>query len=389
MKKAISLLLSLGMVLALAAGCGNKTSPTPDPAPAVESNTPVVSVAPKVDNSKALNIMFVVTGSLGGGNNVDDVKAALDEYVATYGGSVQTFECNMDTSIYQAQLEAAAEDEKYDLIVTGFSTMVEPLCNVAKEFPEQKFFLFDAAVDFTSGDYSNVISAQARGNEGGFLAGALAALMTKSADAERANDSKTIGFVGGLESTAILDFMFGYVEGAKYVDPKTEVLYSFVGNQNDSALTQEIARSQNQSGADVIFAATNSDLAVADVALESDFYAICCDADEAARIADSNLDEANHILTSVIKDYKGMVAPMLVQIGEGSAKWGEHTYIRYSEGGVNVPENEWFNNQVPASVLAEYEAIVADMAADKIEVSTAYGAGADVIDSFKELASSK
>ena len=46
--------------------------------------------------------MFVVTGSLGGGNNVDDVKAALDEYVATYGGSVQTFECNMAEGLLQA-----------------------------------------------------------------------------------------------------------------------------------------------------------------------------------------------------------------------------------------------------------------------------------------------
>lgn len=84
-----------------------------------------------------------------------------------------------------------------------------------------------------------------------------------------------------------------------------------------------------------------------------------------------------------------MVSPMLIQIGEGTAQWGQHTYIRYSEGGVTVPQNEWFNNQVPASVLAEYEKIVADMEAGKIDVSTAYGAGADVIDSFKELASSK
>ncbi len=385
MKKHLALLLALGMTLGLGA-CSSPSATTPTPAPSADTT---VSAAPVETQDKALDIMFVVTGSLGGGNNVDDVKAALDEYVATYGGSVQTFECNMDTSVYQAQLETAAEDEKYDLIVTGFSTMVEPLCNTAKEFPDQKFFLFDAAVDFTSGDYPNVISAQARGNEGGFLAGALAALMTESADAERANADKKIGFVGGLESTAILDFMFGYVEGAKYVDPEIEVLYSFVGNQNDSALTQEIARSQNQSGADVIFAATNSDLAVADVALENDFYAICCDADEAARIAESNVDEANHILTSVIKDYKGMVAPMLIQIGEGTAQWGQHTYIRYSEGGVTVPQNEWFSNQIPASVLADYEAIVADMEAGKIDVSTAYGAGADVIDSFKELASSK
>ena len=96
MKKMISLLLVVCLVLTLAA-CGTKGDST-------DSGTPAAS-----GDDCALDIMFVVTGSLGGGNNVDDVKEALDEYVVTYGGSVQTFECNMDTSVYQAQLEAAAE----------------------------------------------------------------------------------------------------------------------------------------------------------------------------------------------------------------------------------------------------------------------------------------
>lgn len=377
MKRMLPLLLAVCMVLSLAACSPGKPSTV---------NTDGTNPS---ENDRALDIMFVVTGSLGGGNNVDDVKEALDAYVATYGGSVQTFECNMDTSVYQAQLEAAAEDEKYDLIVTGFSTMVEPLCNTAKEFPNQKFFLFDASVDFSTNEYPNVISAQARGNEGGFLAGALAAMMTQSTDAKWANAEKKVGFIGGIESTAILDFMFGYVEGAKYVDPEVEVLYSFVGSQTDSALTQELALSQNQNGVDVIFAATNSDLAVADVALENRFYAICCDADEAANIAESNEEEANHIITSVIKNYKGMVTPMLERIGEGTAEWGKHTYITYAEGGVNVPENEWFVNQVPASIRTKFETIVQALCNGEISVSTAYGASTDDVDAMKTLASSK
>lgn len=334
-----------------------------------------------------MNIMFVVTGSLGGGTNVDDVKAALDEYVAANGGSVQTVECNMDTSIYQTQLEQAAEDGEYDLIVTGFGTMLEPLTNTAKQYPDQKFLLFDAAVDFSGGEYQNVISVQALQNQGAFLAGALAALMTGSEDAARANGENKIGFIGGIESVAILDFMFGYIEGAKYVDPDVEIFYSFVGSHTDSAMTQEMAISQNQNGADVIFAVTNSDLAVADVALDRDFYAICCDADEAAKIAATNEDEANHILTSVVKDYKGMVAPILVQIGEGTAEWGTHTYIGYAQGGVSVPQNEWFMNQVPAAVLEQYQAVVDAMNAGEITVSTAYGASTETIDAMKALAS--
>ena len=141
-----------------------------------------------------------------------------------------------------------------------------------------------------------------------------------------ANPEKAVGFVGAEETTSIVDFLFGYIEGVRYIDSSIEILYSFVGSHIDSALTQELAISQNQSGADVIFAVTNSDLAVADVATNNEFYAICCDTDEAANIADSNEDVANHILTSVVKDYKGMVAPILVAIGEGTAEWGK-TYL--------------------------------------------------------------
>lgn len=377
MKKAFKLFICLLMILTLV-GCTKTEEPAEEPA------------EEPVEEKTGLDIMFVVTGSLGGGNNVDDVKAAIDEYVATYGGTVNTAECKMDTSIYQSTLETAADSGEYDLIITGFGSMVEALCNTAKEYPDQKFLLFDAAIDYKANDVPNCVSVQALGNQGGFLAGALAALMTSSEDAELANPEKVVGFIGATESTAILDFFFGYVDGVKYVDEETEVLYSFVGSQTDSALTQELAITQNSTAnADVIFAATNSDLAVADAATSNGFYAICCDTDEAAAIAGTNADEAAHIVTSVIKDYKGMVYPMLVQIGEGTVSWGTHSYISYAQGGVRLADNEWFQGTVPASVMEQYKAIVADLSDGKLTVSTAYGADEAAVNAKKALCSEK
>ena len=108
----------------------------------------------------ALNIMFVVTGSLGGGTNNDDVYAALKDYTDTYGGKVSTFECNMDTSLYESTLMQAAEMGEYDLIVTGFGTMIEPLGNTAAKYPDQKFFIFDTEMNYEDGKNANVISVQ-------------------------------------------------------------------------------------------------------------------------------------------------------------------------------------------------------------------------------------
>ena len=51
---------------------------------------------------------------------------------------------------------------------------------VAPKFPEKNYVLFDVSVDYEKGDYSNVYSILYRQNEGSYLAGALAAMVTGS-----------------------------------------------------------------------------------------------------------------------------------------------------------------------------------------------------------------
>ena len=352
---------------------------------ASEKKDAAETTAAAATEKSALNIMFVVTGSLGGGTNNDDVYASLKDYTDTYGGNVSTFECNMDTSLYESTLMQAAEMGEYDLIVTGFGTMIEPLGNTAAKYPDQKFVIFDTEMNYEDGKNSNVISVQVLQNQGYFLTGALAAMMTTSG-AEYANDAKVVGFVGAMESTAVLDALVSYIEGVKYVDPSIEVLYSFVGDHNDSALTKEMALAQNNSGADVILGVTNSDLAVADAALEKNFYAMCADADEAVNIAATSKETAEHIVTSVIKAYYNMVYPIVEEVGDGTAEWGHHNKIPYADGGVTLADNEYYQALVPEEIRTKLNEIADEMSAGKIEVSTAYGASTEEIDALKALA---
>lgn len=376
MKKFIAALCAVSML----AGCSSSST--------ASSASSTESTSETTESDQSLDIMFVVTGSLGGGTNNDDVNSALTDYTAKYGGKVDTYECNMDTSVYESTLMQAAATGSYDLIVTGFGTMAEPLANTAAMYPDQKFLIFDTAMDYTDGANSNVISVQVLQNQGAFLAGALAALMTTS-DAELANEDKVVGFVGAIESTAIQDCLIGYIEGVNYVDPSIEVLYSFVGSHTDSALTKEMALTQNQSGADVIYGVSQSDLAVADAALTNDFYAMCSDADDATTIAATSVETANHIITSVIKNYYSMVYPVLEEIGAGTAKFGTHSSISYADGGVTLADNEYFQNAVPEEVMTAFEEIVNDLVAGNIEVDTAYGATTEEISAIEALASAQ
>lgn len=380
---AVSIVLAAGMLLC---ACGQKADNGGGAAKAADTKAEETKAAENTD--KSLNIMFVVTGNLGGGTNNDDVHAALKDYVAANGGNVSTFECNMDTSVYETTLMQAAEAGEYDLVVTGFGTMIEPLSNTAAKYPDQKFLIFDTEMDFSDGKNPNVISVQVLQNQGGFLAGALAALMTTSEDCEFANDDKVVGFVGALESTAVLDSLVSFIEGVNYVDSSIEVLYSFVGDHMDSALTKEVALAQNSNGADVIYGVTNSDLAVADAALNNNFYAICSDADEAVNIAGTSPDTAKHIVTSVIKAYYNMVYPIVEMVGDGTAQWGTHMKISYADGGVSLADNEYYQAMVPDEVKTQLEEIKEKMIAGEIEVSTAYGASTEEIDAIKAQAAS-
>lgn len=372
MKKAIKLFATLCIVGSLF-GCKTKSSST-------------VSSESSQHTEKALNIMFVVTGNLGGGTNNDDVNLALSDYTKKYGGNLDTYECNMDTSVYESTLMQAAQTGNYDLIVTGFGTMAEPLANTAKAYPDQKFMIFDTAIDYSEGKNSNIISVQVKQNQGAFLAGALAALVTQS-NIDNINPEKVIGFVGAMESTAIQDCLIGYIEGAKYVDSSVNVLYSFVGNHKDSALTKEIALTQNQNGADVIYGVSQSDLAVADAALENNFYAICSDADDAKTISATSEDTAKHILTSVIKNYYSMVYPIVEEIGANTAKFGTHKAISYAEGGVYLADNQYYQAIVNDDIKAKFETIIEDVKNDKVKIDTAYGASVEEIKAIISKAS--
>lgn len=368
MKKLLVCLLALVLVFSFAA-CGKDSGNDDSTDPAAEG----------------MDVMFVVTGSLGGGTNNDDVYGAITDYLAIVGGECDTFECNMDTSLYESTLMQAAETGQYDLIVTGFDTMVEPLANTAAAFPDQKFLIFDTTMPFDGGANSNVISVRVYQNEGAFLAGALAALITTS-DAELANEDKVLGFVGAIESPAILDFLVGYIDGVNYVDSSIEVLYSFVGNHTDSALAKELALTQYQQGADVVFACGQNGLGVAEAALDANGYVIGVDYDYATRLAETSPETAAHVLTSVQKDYYGMVYPILKEIYEGTAQWGSHKNVSYGEGGVIVSDNEYTKAIVPDAVRTEYEAVVSALSSGTVSVSTALGKTTEEIEEMKALA---
>ena len=119
-------------------------------------------------------------------------------------------------------LRAAAQNS--DLVLTAGYQMGAPLANVAPEFPDVKFAIFDVLLDIP-----NVASITYKANEGSFLVGAIAGLKTESGK---------IGYIGGADVPLLHEFEAGYVAGIHAVNPEPEVTVAYISKDEPDSVNR-------------------------------------------------------------------------------------------------------------------------------------------------------
>jgi len=127
----------------------------------------------------------------------------------------------------------------YDLVIGHGFEFQDAAVRVAPEFPKTMYVT-------TSGNTvrQNVAGIQFAFEEASYLAGILAAGMTKSA---------SIGAIGGSELPPVKRSFEAYRAGAKSVNPRIGVVISYVGNWDDVSAGKEQALAQIGRRTDVIF----------------------------------------------------------------------------------------------------------------------------------------
>lgn len=97
--------------------------------------------------------------------------------------------------------------------------MHDNLAAVAPKHPNQKYVYFDDELKLP-----NVLSVKYAQNEGSYLAGALAgAIATDKNSFPLSAASKKVGLVAGMDLPVIQDFIVGFKQGAKTIDPSIEI----------------------------------------------------------------------------------------------------------------------------------------------------------------------
>lgn len=218
-------------------------------------------------------------------------------------------------------------DNDYDLIIGSSFSMKDIIEEAAKDKPDLKYIMIDEIVELP-----NVSSVVFKMEEGSYLAGVVAACMTKT---------NKIGFMEGMYSKTLNAFGVGYIEGAKSINKDISIFQKNVNGFADATLGNTIAKSMINNGADIIFAAAgNSGIGAINCCTENGKFAIGVDVDQ-------SFFAPNNVLTSVVKRVDLAIIDICEDYIKGKFEAGTKV-VDIKSGGVGladgkhlIPKNVW------------------------------------------------
>src|SRR6056297_3412921 len=327
-----------------------------------------------------LKIACLINGVLGDKSFFDSAADGLQLMEEKMGAETKIIEMQYNAAVWEPTLDDISNSGYYDIIVVGTWPMVDPLTRIARYYPENSYILYDARVDFSQGDLNNILAISYKQNEGSFLAGALAALVSQSESLEYSKDSQTIGVLGGVDSPIVNDFIVGYIKGAQYVIKYIKVLVSYAGIWHDPAKGRELANVMYKNGADVVFnVAANTGSGIYPAAVENNAWAIGVDSDAHLVFKESHPEFTDHILTSMIKDIGQSLVQTVELYQKGELEFGENISMGINEGVIGLTYNEYFREFLVQNpdIESKLKEIKKKILNGEITVPTAIGKSSD------------
>lgn len=372
MKKLLSLVLALLMCLGLLSACGDT------PEKPVGSENPENGNEAVPDSTDPVNIVLLINGTLGDKSFFDSAENGMQLIKEKYGDAVElrTVEMSYDATKWTPTLIEFSEDDETDIIISGTWQMVDRVAEVAPDYPEKKYIVYDASMDYTTGDYGNVYSILYKQNEGSFLAGAAAAM---------ASETGVFGFVGGMDNVTINDFLVGLIEGAQYINPGMKFAVAYIGNFDDAVKCKEITLSQiSNQKADVVYGcAGQAGLGNIEAAAENGIYSIGGDSDQAMILKESNEDKASCIITSIMKRVDMSLLKAVSDYMDGNLEWGTAGELGLNDQAVGLAKNEYYEAILTEEQRAQIDEIEQKIIDGEITVGTAFGMTTEEIEALR------
>jgi basic membrane protein A len=372
------------MIFALTA-CAQEPAETPNETP---NETPGTE-APAGDG-EPYKAALLLNGTLGDKSFFDSANSGLERLKSELGADKFDFKVEQmgatpaDEPKWEPTLLEYCDSGEYDVIIIGTWQMIDALENASDQFPDQKFIFFDETYDFDARvNNNNIYNVLYKQNEVSFLIGAAAAMMTTNSELENIDPAtKNIGFLGGMENPIINDFLVGYIQGAKEVEPEVKVAIGYVGNFYDSAAGKEIALAQYQSGGvDVGYnVAGAAGLGQIEAAVDANKYAFGVDSDQAALLP----DKAQVIPTSALKNVGNSIYRAIMLDLEGKLEYGKAESLGFAEGGVEIVKDAHYEEMLPEEIRTKIDELEQKIIDGEIVVDSALGKSTEEIQAIKD-----
>lgn len=341
MKKKLSLLCILMLVISLlVTGCGGSSAPAANSGDNAQGS-----------GAKPLKVALILPGK------VDDVSwnqamyEGMKALEKDYAGKIQV---TYSENVYEvANIEPALRDfatQGFDLIIGHGFQFQEPLIKVAAEFPNTKFAL---GTGYKTAANTCLYDIQLE--DGGYLMGTLAGLMTKT---------NKIGVVGGADAVEIYRGHEAFKFAAKKVNPEVQIQELYTGDWRDAAKAKEGAMSMYDAGADIIWHSGDGiGLGAVDAAKEKKKFVL-------GNVADQNVLVPDYVLSGIVYNWTPVIKQMIDDIlGDNFLNRTDKKYmLTVANGGITIAPFHGLDSQVSAEVKAKLEAVRKDFVDNKIEM---------------------
>lgn len=255
-----------------------------------------------------------------------------------------------DQPVAPADAERVARgyaQQGYQLILLHGGQLGDAAVKAAKEFPKAWFCVANGSVTGP-----NVCSYDPQMQEGSFLAGALAALVSKTG---------RVGAVGGFAFPALTRQVEGFKLGARFMKSGIKAQEVYINTWDDVAKGRNAAISLIDNGADVLFGATDeASHGVFTAAAERHVYAI-------ASYSDQNDLQPKAILASVLYDLSGLVY-QIINLDKAGQLRGQVYRGGLAQGIGLLVWNPQLSSVVTPEIRAKVEAIKAEVVSGKLRI---------------------
>jgi basic membrane protein A len=311
---------------------------------AVLAGAPSSRPLAQADPHRPLKVALVLPGPVSDGTFNSAAAKGMKAAQAKYPNITVSIRENTGMAQSEAALFEYASNG-YDVVIGHGFQFAEGAKKIHNQFPKTWFIINTAKI----AEAPNLASFDNRWGDVGYVAGAIAGIMTKTG---------TIGAVGGIPVPVIQEYNEGFERGAKRTRPDSKALSAYVGSFSDVAKGKEMTLALIEKGADVVTATGNeSVIGTLEAAKDKGVLMIGTAFDSASFGPDT-------VVTTALVNFDVNIDLAVGKILDGSIK-PESYVLGFNENGIGLAGYGKFDDKISSADKAKVQAIVEEIKAGK------------------------